>query len=351
MRWTRHAGHCWRSGDKLISDVLLWTPTYGWAKAGWPARTYIQQLCEDTGCSPEDLPEAMNDREKWRERVRDISATSTTWWWWFWDSFEWVYFQISNDAKYFFLSCPRHCVQGLIVVIAYFFQIWNKREHNIMISRVISSHIGPMYIETPYINGLHLFWDSFEWFCLQISNDAKYFFLPCPRHCNRWSIVAIVYYFQIWNKKEHNIISSRLISSQMGPLYIETPYTTLYIENPIYSLWWYSTLPNKHIHCYIFLFILFMNSSIICSFSIFVKVIQKFCRWFPSGCFSSCSLMLYGFIHVEEWMKMHTGKWSVVKFWKQSVGICHKQHHLLSLSFFSHVYKHRLPSLQIILLS
>ena len=41
----------------------------------------IQQLCEDTGCCPEDLPEAMNDREKWRERVRDIRATSTTWWW------------------------------------------------------------------------------------------------------------------------------------------------------------------------------------------------------------------------------------------------------------------------------
>ncbi len=36
-------------------------------KARRPARTYIQQLCEDTGCSPEDLPEAMNDREKWRE--------------------------------------------------------------------------------------------------------------------------------------------------------------------------------------------------------------------------------------------------------------------------------------------
>ena len=29
------------------------------------ARTYKQLLCEDTGCSPEDLPEAMNDREKW----------------------------------------------------------------------------------------------------------------------------------------------------------------------------------------------------------------------------------------------------------------------------------------------
>ena len=32
--------------------------------AGRPTQTYIQQLCEDTGCSPEDLPEAMNDWEK-----------------------------------------------------------------------------------------------------------------------------------------------------------------------------------------------------------------------------------------------------------------------------------------------
>ena len=30
------------------------------------------------GCSPEDLPEAMNDREKWRERIRDIRAGGTT---------------------------------------------------------------------------------------------------------------------------------------------------------------------------------------------------------------------------------------------------------------------------------
>ena len=65
VRRTRHTGHCWRSNDELISDVLLWTPTYGQAKAGRPARTYIQQLCEDTGCNPEDLPEAMNNREKW----------------------------------------------------------------------------------------------------------------------------------------------------------------------------------------------------------------------------------------------------------------------------------------------
>ena len=50
---------------------------------GRPARTYIQQLCEDTGCNPEDLPEAMSDREKWRETVRDIRADGATWWWWY----------------------------------------------------------------------------------------------------------------------------------------------------------------------------------------------------------------------------------------------------------------------------
>ena len=83
VRQTRHAGHCWRSRDELINHVLLWTPTHGRAKAGRPARTCIQQLCEDTGCCPEDLPEAMNDREKWRERVRDIRASSRTWWWWY----------------------------------------------------------------------------------------------------------------------------------------------------------------------------------------------------------------------------------------------------------------------------
>ena len=87
VRRTRHAGHCWRSRDELIGDVLIWTPTYGRAKAGRPARKYIQQLCEDMRCSPEDLPEAMNDREKWRERVKDIRASGTTWWWCIWQKY------------------------------------------------------------------------------------------------------------------------------------------------------------------------------------------------------------------------------------------------------------------------
>ena len=78
IRRTRHSGHCWRSRDELISDVLLWTPSHGRAKAGRPARTDIQQLCADTGCSPEDLPEATDVREAWQERVRNILADSGT---------------------------------------------------------------------------------------------------------------------------------------------------------------------------------------------------------------------------------------------------------------------------------
>ena len=70
----------------------------------------------------------------------------------YFESFEWFCLQINSDTQYFFLSCSRHCDWGLIVVIEYYFQIWNKKEHNIIISRVISSHMGPMYIETPYIN-------------------------------------------------------------------------------------------------------------------------------------------------------------------------------------------------------
>ena len=51
-----------------MSDVLLWTPSNGRVSVGRPTRTYLQQLCTDTGCSLEDLQEATDDRDEWRER-------------------------------------------------------------------------------------------------------------------------------------------------------------------------------------------------------------------------------------------------------------------------------------------
>ena len=109
VRRTRHAGHCWRSRDELIRDVLLWIPTHGRAKAGRPAWTYIQQLCEDTGCCPEDLPRAMNDGEEWRERVRDIRATSTIWWWWWWVTYHNLSQILDLDSRnYWFMQISKH---------------------------------------------------------------------------------------------------------------------------------------------------------------------------------------------------------------------------------------------------
>ena len=55
-----------------MNDVLQWTSSHGRAKAGLPARTYIQQLCANTGCSLDDLPEAIEDREVWRKRAREM---------------------------------------------------------------------------------------------------------------------------------------------------------------------------------------------------------------------------------------------------------------------------------------
>ena len=59
--------HSWRSKDELKSDFLLWTPTHGLASVGRLARTYIQQLCGDTGSNLEDLPGMMHYRDGWRE--------------------------------------------------------------------------------------------------------------------------------------------------------------------------------------------------------------------------------------------------------------------------------------------
>ena len=58
---------CWRGKDGLIS-------------VGRPARSYSHQFCVDSECSLEGLPRAMDDRDGWRERIREIHAVSMTWW-------------------------------------------------------------------------------------------------------------------------------------------------------------------------------------------------------------------------------------------------------------------------------
>ena len=65
------------AGEVRVSDVLPWTTSHGRVRVGRPARTYLRQ--PDTGYSMEDLLRAIEDKDEWRERIREIRASSTPW--------------------------------------------------------------------------------------------------------------------------------------------------------------------------------------------------------------------------------------------------------------------------------
>ena len=62
-RRMRFAGHCWRHKEELAADTMLWQPRHGTTSIGRPAKTYVDQLREDTGLEAEDLSTAMMDRD------------------------------------------------------------------------------------------------------------------------------------------------------------------------------------------------------------------------------------------------------------------------------------------------
>ena len=65
-----------QSKYKVISDILLWTPTHGHTSVVQPAKTYIHQLCEDTWWHLKDSPRGIADRDGWQERVSRESMLS-----------------------------------------------------------------------------------------------------------------------------------------------------------------------------------------------------------------------------------------------------------------------------------
>ena len=70
IRRSRYVRHGWLSKNEIISDVLWWTSTHGHTSTDQPAKTFIHKVCADIGCSLEDLPGAMNDRDGWSERQK-----------------------------------------------------------------------------------------------------------------------------------------------------------------------------------------------------------------------------------------------------------------------------------------
>ena len=61
---SRHEKCCWRSKDENISDVFWWTFTYGHTMGN---NQRFESNIADTGCSLEDLPGVINDRDGWKK--------------------------------------------------------------------------------------------------------------------------------------------------------------------------------------------------------------------------------------------------------------------------------------------
>ena len=69
MKNTFNAGHCYRSEEEIVKDVLLWMPNHGTTKLRRPRKTYVKQLCDDTGPTTEELKTSMKDRTTWKRIV------------------------------------------------------------------------------------------------------------------------------------------------------------------------------------------------------------------------------------------------------------------------------------------
>ena len=60
--------------DEFINDFLRCTAIHGHNSVGRPTRTYIPQLCMDTGRCQEDLPRVLTNRDRWLERIPAVNA-------------------------------------------------------------------------------------------------------------------------------------------------------------------------------------------------------------------------------------------------------------------------------------
>ena len=71
-RRIRFSGHCWRSKEEVVHQVLLWEPKHGKRSSGQPPRTFIDQLTDDTGILRDELGTVMEDRNVWKEVIKNV---------------------------------------------------------------------------------------------------------------------------------------------------------------------------------------------------------------------------------------------------------------------------------------
>ena len=63
------------NANPIVSEVLLWLPRHGRRSRGRLAKTFVDQLMEDTSCNYEELSNAMMNREEWRVRVNQCRSS------------------------------------------------------------------------------------------------------------------------------------------------------------------------------------------------------------------------------------------------------------------------------------
>ena len=73
-RKIRFAGHCFRSENEIISDVLLLRLPQ--KSRGRRPLNYVDSICRDTNNLLDDLPTLMSDRKAWRSIVDSFSDAS-----------------------------------------------------------------------------------------------------------------------------------------------------------------------------------------------------------------------------------------------------------------------------------
>ena len=71
------SGHCWRSKNKVVRDLILREPKQGKRNVGGQAGTFVDLLEVDTGVPRDCLPAAMDDRDGWRKKAMGGRLRST----------------------------------------------------------------------------------------------------------------------------------------------------------------------------------------------------------------------------------------------------------------------------------
>ena len=78
----------------------------------------------------------MNDREKWRERVRDIRASGMTWWWWYSQRMKKVCFAANQKSKW---------VERYWIYLLYFDLRPGQKCHSKVMHRKEATHYNGSY--------------------------------------------------------------------------------------------------------------------------------------------------------------------------------------------------------------